>query len=552
MESLARLSDLIGRALNFAHLRFAADTADPATGALLQRGSERATAIQTQLVFFELEWVEIDDDRAEELLATEGLEFCAHHLRMERRYRPHLLSAPEEKIVSELSLTGRGAWNRLFDELTSAIRVDLPENDEPVAARRRALRPLRPGPRAPPHGRRGGHGRPRARPADPRLRLQHAAPGEGHDGPAPQVPALARHPQPLQRGIRRVGRRAGRSGQGPQRAGPPLVPDEGEAARHRAARRLRPDGRRRRRRGEDRMGGRQADRPRDLRLGLAADERDRRPLLRRELDRRAAAAVEARRRLQRLDRALGPSLRDAQLDRSPPRRDHPRPRARPRDPPVPGARAGHLPPEHAAHGRRDRLGLRRGARLRAPAERGRRPALPPQPARRVDRGSDRHRLPPDRDEPVRGPGPHRAPQRGRALGGALRRALGRVADRDARRLGRGDRGLQDLVVLRPPLHRHARLRLRVRLRPAAGALGLPPLPRPRRRDRSRLPRDARLRRLPLPRGARPDRRRRSRRPGLLGPWPRPRRRAARRWPRRPPKRSWPNREARCAASSASP
>jgi oligoendopeptidase F len=132
MESLAQLSDLVGRALNFAHLRFAADTADPATGALLQRSSERATAIQTRLVFFELEWVAIDDDRAEELLGTEGLEFCAHHLRMERRYRPHLLTAPEERIVSELSLTGRGAWNRLFDELTSAIRVDLPDEDEPV------------------------------------------------------------------------------------------------------------------------------------------------------------------------------------------------------------------------------------------------------------------------------------------------------------------------------------------------------------------------------------------------------------------------------------
>lgn len=132
MERLARLSELVGRALNFAHLRFAGDTADPATGALLQRSSERATAISTRLVFFELEWVAIDDERAEALLAGDGLEFCAHHLRMERRYRPHLLTAPEERIISELSLTGRGAWSRLFDELTSAIRVDLPEADEPV------------------------------------------------------------------------------------------------------------------------------------------------------------------------------------------------------------------------------------------------------------------------------------------------------------------------------------------------------------------------------------------------------------------------------------
>ncbi len=132
MERLARISELVGRALNFAHLRFAADTADPEVGALLQRGSERATRIQTKLLFFELEWVAIEDERAAELLATDGLDFARHHLELERRYRPHLLTAPEERIVTELSLTGGNAWSRLFDELTAAIRVELPGGEQPV------------------------------------------------------------------------------------------------------------------------------------------------------------------------------------------------------------------------------------------------------------------------------------------------------------------------------------------------------------------------------------------------------------------------------------
>lgn len=131
MERLAEISDLAGRALSYAHLRFAADTADPANGALLQAGSERATAIQTKLIFFDLEWVEVPDERVEELLSADGMEFCAHHLRLERRYRDHLLSAPEEKILTELSVTGASAWDRLFDELTSAIRVDSPGAEEP-------------------------------------------------------------------------------------------------------------------------------------------------------------------------------------------------------------------------------------------------------------------------------------------------------------------------------------------------------------------------------------------------------------------------------------
>ena len=132
MQELASISELAGRAANFAHLRFAADTEDPANGALVQMVTERATAIQTKLLFFELEWVEVPDERAEELLATDGLDFAAHYLRMERRYRPHLLSKPEETISTELSVTGRGAWTRLFDELTSAVRVDVEGEDEPA------------------------------------------------------------------------------------------------------------------------------------------------------------------------------------------------------------------------------------------------------------------------------------------------------------------------------------------------------------------------------------------------------------------------------------
>ena len=132
MKKLAEISELAGRAAWFAQLRFAADTEDPANGALVQMVSERGTAIQTKLLFFELEWVQVPDGRAAELLETDGLEFARHHLEMERRYLPHLLSKPEETIATELSVTGAGAWSRLFDELTTAIKVELPGEDEPA------------------------------------------------------------------------------------------------------------------------------------------------------------------------------------------------------------------------------------------------------------------------------------------------------------------------------------------------------------------------------------------------------------------------------------
>ncbi|MGH2851585.1 MAG: M3 family oligoendopeptidase, partial [Solirubrobacteraceae bacterium] len=127
MHELGAIHELVGRAASYAHLDFATDTADPTRGALLARVEERGTALGTTLLFFELEWAALDDDRVEELLTHPDLDFCRHHLRSARRYRPHLLTEPEERVLNEKSISGRSAWTRLFEELTSALEVSLDE-----------------------------------------------------------------------------------------------------------------------------------------------------------------------------------------------------------------------------------------------------------------------------------------------------------------------------------------------------------------------------------------------------------------------------------------
>ncbi len=133
MHDLAEIEEIAGRAGTYAHLSFSIDTADPARGQLLQRVEEKGTAIETALLFFHLEWAALDDARAEELLAADGLDFARHHLTTARRYRPHLLTEPEERILTEKSLSGRSAWVRLFEEQTAAITVDVADADQPVS-----------------------------------------------------------------------------------------------------------------------------------------------------------------------------------------------------------------------------------------------------------------------------------------------------------------------------------------------------------------------------------------------------------------------------------
>ncbi len=120
-----RIEEILTRVAYFAHLHFATDMADPPRGALVARITEKGAALDTQLLFFGLEIADLDDDVAEALLAGPELERWTHWIRSLRKFRPYLLSEPEEKIVTEKTVSGVSAWGRLYEELLGALRVQL-------------------------------------------------------------------------------------------------------------------------------------------------------------------------------------------------------------------------------------------------------------------------------------------------------------------------------------------------------------------------------------------------------------------------------------------
>ncbi|MEA2645212.1 MAG: oligoendopeptidase [Chloroflexota bacterium] len=133
VEALRRLEvihELVGRAASYAFLSFSTDVADPPRGALLQKVEEAATQTGTHLIFFSLEWIGVEDAAAERMLADPEVAAYRHHLAAARRYKPHVLSEPEEKVMAEKSVTARSAWDRLFEEATTAIRVQTPGGEK--------------------------------------------------------------------------------------------------------------------------------------------------------------------------------------------------------------------------------------------------------------------------------------------------------------------------------------------------------------------------------------------------------------------------------------
>ena len=132
VEEYERIESAVVRPLTFAHLVFATNMADPARGALVARLGEKAAALDTQLLFFGLEWAAVEDDAAEAVLADPALDRWRHHLESLRKFRPYLLSEPEERIVTEKTVSGSGSWSRLYEELLGALRVTLDGEEVPL------------------------------------------------------------------------------------------------------------------------------------------------------------------------------------------------------------------------------------------------------------------------------------------------------------------------------------------------------------------------------------------------------------------------------------
>nr|WP_270935677.1 M3 family oligoendopeptidase [Roseomonas sp. MO-31] len=119
-----RIEERLGRAMSYAQLVFSADAQDAANGRFYQTMQERVTAISSHLLFLTLEINRVEDHALESKLGgSAALARWRPWLRDLRVFRPHQLSDELEKLLHEKEVTGRSAWNRLFDETIAGMRV---------------------------------------------------------------------------------------------------------------------------------------------------------------------------------------------------------------------------------------------------------------------------------------------------------------------------------------------------------------------------------------------------------------------------------------------
>lgn len=127
-----KIEDLLGRIISFAGLIYAGDTTDPKRAKFYGDIQEKITNASTQLLFFGLELNQIDETDFAALLASPVVAHYLPWLEDLSKDKPYQLEDRVEELFHEKSITGRGAWNRLFDETMAGLRFDVAGDSLPL------------------------------------------------------------------------------------------------------------------------------------------------------------------------------------------------------------------------------------------------------------------------------------------------------------------------------------------------------------------------------------------------------------------------------------
>ncbi len=108
----------LGRVMTFVYLTFSKDTTQ---GAFLARYEEETNKAAQKLLFFELEFNELDEAKRAEFSKSERY---GYYLKNVAKEKPFQLSKKEESVLLKVSNVGVSAWGRFFDETMSRMEFD--------------------------------------------------------------------------------------------------------------------------------------------------------------------------------------------------------------------------------------------------------------------------------------------------------------------------------------------------------------------------------------------------------------------------------------------
>lgn len=117
VRRIERIQVNLSRIDTYAFLHFVTQVKNDSAAAFMQKCKEDASLVNRELVFFDLEWAQLDEKNAQRLLTADETEPYRHFLSNIRKYKDHLLSESRESLLLEIAPVGKGAWLTLFEKL---------------------------------------------------------------------------------------------------------------------------------------------------------------------------------------------------------------------------------------------------------------------------------------------------------------------------------------------------------------------------------------------------------------------------------------------------
>jgi oligoendopeptidase F len=111
------INEKLSRVMTYIYLQFATDTKK---GNLLSKYETIVTKIEEKLLFFELEFTKLSDEKQMQFIIHSGVNRL--YFETLKKEAKHKLSENEEKILMKKDLTSSNAFSRLFDETISNIK----------------------------------------------------------------------------------------------------------------------------------------------------------------------------------------------------------------------------------------------------------------------------------------------------------------------------------------------------------------------------------------------------------------------------------------------
>lgn len=128
-----QIEEVMGRMASYAGLLYFSNTLDTQNAKFYGDMQAHITDASAHLIFFTLELNRIDEKDIANGIENDAL--TAHYkswILDLRKDKPHQLQENVEQLFHEKSITGHGAWNRLFDETMADLRFDIDGEELPL------------------------------------------------------------------------------------------------------------------------------------------------------------------------------------------------------------------------------------------------------------------------------------------------------------------------------------------------------------------------------------------------------------------------------------